>query len=125
MIQRHRAPCIHCAQHGFQPDKPGYLYLVIHAGLAAGKIGICNESSDRLTEHKRHGWTLIAKELLPGHLATKAERLVLDRWSDLNLPEGATRADMPQGGWTETVALVDRGMDELMNDFTWTVETCR
>ncbi|CAM5397606.1 hypothetical protein BOQ63_025875 [Streptomyces viridifaciens] len=125
VIQKRRAPCSNCAQHGFDPNKPGYLYLIVHAAMAIGKIGICNEDSDRLRVHKRHGWTPIAKELLPGHLAAKAEDMILGRWTEIDLPYGATAADMPQGGWTETVALVDRGMAELVKDFEWAVGLCR
>ncbi|MGW6418536.1 hypothetical protein [Streptomyces sp. NPDC055055] len=125
VIQRRRAPCIHCAQYGFKPDKPGYLYLLVHADLAAVKIGICNEETDRVRSHKSNGWALIQQELLPGHLAAKAEDLVLEHWAKLDLPYGASKDDMPQGGWTETVALVDRSIGELLNDYKRAVETCR
>ncbi|MFC9325116.1 hypothetical protein [Kitasatospora sp. NPDC057015] len=125
VTQRRRAPCSSCAQHGFQPDRPSYIYLIIHAGLAAGKIGIYNENSGRLRAHQLNGWTLIAQELLPGHLAAKAEVLILDLWTGLDLPLGATKDDMPQGGWTETVALVDRSIANLLNDFTTAVDSCR
>lgn len=122
VIQRRRAPCRHCAKYGFQPDRPGYLYLLTHGALGAGKIGICNEGSGRIRDHERHGWTLVRKELLDGELALGAEQLVLDRWMQLDLPYGVTKADMSQRGWTETVALIDRAMDILEQDFRWALQ---
>ncbi|MFE2106578.1 hypothetical protein ACFXAF_12020 [Kitasatospora sp. NPDC059463] len=124
VIQKRRAPCIHCAQHGFQPGRPGYVYVVVNPALAAAKIGICNEGTDRLRSHERNGWLLVEQVLLDGHLAAKAEDLVLERWTQLDLPYGATSDDMPQGGWTETVALVDRTISDVLNDYKWAVETC-
>jgi hypothetical protein len=32
---------------------------------------------------------------------------------------------MPQGGWTETIALVDRNFSDLLNDYKWAIESCR
>jgi hypothetical protein len=125
VIQRRRAPCIHCAQYGFQSDKPGHLYLLVNPAIAAAKIGICNVGTDRIRSHERHGWTVLKKELFDGHLAAKAEDLLLARWAELDLPYGAARGDMPQGGWTETIALVDRNFSDLLNDYKWAIESCR
>ncbi|WP_432163943.1 hypothetical protein [Streptomyces tendae] len=122
VIQRGRASCIHCAQHGFKPDLPGYLYLMFHTGYGAAKIGICNESSDRLRTHTRSGWKLAQQRLLTGRHAMHAERYVLDQWLLLDLPHGVARSDMPQGGWTESVALADRGLVLLNEDFLTAIE---
>ncbi|MFI9589060.1 hypothetical protein [Nonomuraea sp. NPDC052265] len=122
VTQQKRAPCRHCAKYGFQPNRPGYLYLLVNRALGAGKIGICNEGSSRIGDHERNGWSLIAKRLLPGHLALEAESRVLDHWALLNLPLGAGRSDMPQGGWTETVALIDRNLDCLHADYSEALE---
>ncbi|MFG3055527.1 hypothetical protein ACGFZP_31920 [Kitasatospora sp. NPDC048239] len=75
VIQRRRAPCQHCARFGFKPDQPGYLYLLVHEEFGAGKIGICNESSERIRAHERKSWTLVRRQLLPGALALGAEQL--------------------------------------------------
>ncbi|MFB9249958.1 hypothetical protein ACFFWE_17065 [Sphaerisporangium melleum] len=122
VTQRKRAPCRHCAKYGFQPNRPGYLYLLVNNALGAGKIGICNEGTNRISDHERYGWSLVARQLLPGHLAVEAEGRVLDRWALLDLPLGAGRHDMPQGGWTETVALVDRDLGHLREDYSWALE---
>lgn len=122
VMQRRRAPCRHCAKYGFQPGRPGYLYLLTHDILGAGKVGICNEGSGRVRDHARNGWALVRQDLFPGQLALEAEQRILARWTQLDLPYGVAKSDMPQGGWTETVALIDRAADVLLHDYQWAVE---
>ncbi|WP_371640779.1 hypothetical protein [Streptomyces virginiae] len=117
VIQRRRAACSNCARYGFNPELRGILYLMVHPGLGAAKIGICNQQSGRISEHKRHGWLPVIQRDLNGHDVILAEDHVLARWLSLELPHGVRRADMPQGGWTETVALIDRNMELLVGDF--------
>ena len=39
--------------------QPGILYLFRHDDLRALKVGITNQTIDRLTKHERFGWTLV------------------------------------------------------------------
>ncbi|MFC9082843.1 hypothetical protein ACFTY7_38790 [Streptomyces sp. NPDC057062] len=117
VIQRRRASCIHCVRYGFKPGLPAFLYLMVHIALGAAKVGICNEGSGRIRDHERNGWKQVLIRPLPGYHAMRAEQHVLDRWLLLDLPQGVSRLDMPQGGWTETVALCDRTLPRLRKDF--------
>lgn len=118
-----RTPCRYCAEYGFDLSRPGYLYLLMHEGYRATKIGIYNEGNGRLGEHRRRCWQLVRQELMSGVQAVKAEALVLGRWLDLDLPEALSKEHMPQGGWTETVSFADRPLDAVIADFVWAVWT--
>ncbi len=41
---------------GFKPGPPAVLYLMVHIGLGAAKVGICNEGSGRMRDHERNRW---------------------------------------------------------------------
>lgn len=117
VIQRRRASCIHCVRHGFKQALPSSLYLLVHTALGAAKIGICNDGSGRIRVHEHNGWSQALVVPLSGYQAVRAEQHVLRHWLALDLPQGVSRLDMPQGGWTETVALRDRSLPELREDF--------
>lgn len=117
VIQRRRASCVHCFRHGFEQALPAFLYLLVHTALGAAKVGICNDGSGRIRTHELHGWHQVLVTPLSGYQAVRAEQHVLNHWLTLDLPQGVSRLDMPQGGWTETVALRDRSLPELREDF--------
>ncbi|THA81203.1 hypothetical protein [Streptomyces sp. A0592] len=117
VIQRRRASCIHCVQYGFKQALPAFLYLLVHTALGAAKIGICNDGSGRIRTHELNGWRQVLVTPLSGYQAVRAEQHVLNHWLALDLPQGVSRLDMPQGGWTETVALRDRSLPELREAF--------
>jgi len=59
----------------------------------------------RLAEHRREGWQILAVFQVSAKSAAAIETDVLKWWRGaLGLPSYLTRAQMPQGGWTETVA---------------------
>ena len=53
------AGCPSCAETGFDPNLPGYLYLIEHLGEDLLQIGISNHPAKRLKDHSSRGWTPI------------------------------------------------------------------
>jgi hypothetical protein len=81
------------------------IYLITHAGYGAVKVGIGDMAGSRLAQHRREGWQLLAAFQVAAKAAVAIEHKVLRRWRhDLGLPSYLKREQMPQGGWTETVA---------------------
>ncbi|MFK0016235.1 hypothetical protein [Streptomyces sp. NPDC091027] len=76
-------PCETCADHGFKPDRPALLYLVIKSTLAAAKVGIRENSprNARLAEHRRNGWTLLHELAFPQGTGARArEKATVESW---------------------------------------------
>jgi hypothetical protein len=82
------------------------VYLCIHEELHSLKVGVGASKNARLAEHRRHGWvTVFTTPVLEG-AALLIEKEILGWWrNDLGLPPHLSAKDMPQRGWTETVAL--------------------
>ena len=96
--------CKFCATKGIDLTSPAHIYLVTNELLGAHKIGISGENSRRILVHKRNGWDLWDKLLLPtGEAAYSIEQEILS-WlrEDLELPPYLSSEVMPQGGWSET-----------------------
>ena len=111
-IQRNGSPaCPECSDTGFNPLAPSSVYLVINLTLSAAKVGIMNAGSSRLDQHRRAGWhTHDTAYAAMGWVARAAERAVISRWRELGWQQAITDpAAMPQGGMSETVALVPGG----------------
>jgi hypothetical protein len=71
----------------------------------AAKVGIGDMAGSRLAQHRREGWQLVAAFQVAAKAAVAIEHKVLRRWRHgLGLPSYLKREQMPQGGWTETVA---------------------
>jgi hypothetical protein len=106
IIQGHGA-CIYCSVGGLDFSKPAYLYLITNSKLGAHKIGIAGKSAriDRVRVHKRDGWIVYkTKNYKSGSEAIKAEQKVLGWLSkEKKLSQHLSKAEMPQGGHTETV----------------------
>jgi hypothetical protein len=108
-IQRNKsAACPECSQPGFSSLAPSYVYLVVNEHLGAAKVGIMNAGSSRLDQHRRAGWSVHETAYIPmGWLARQAERAVLQRWRACGWPPAVIdSAAMPQGGISETVAMI-------------------
>ena len=99
--------CKYCATHGYDFSVPGIFYVLTNLELEAHKIGITNigAKEKRLEKHAKQGWvtyeTLIFEN---GNNAYEVEQEILN-WIriDLGLPVYLGKAQMPQGGFTETV----------------------
>lgn len=85
---------------------PALVYVVTHAALGAAKIGVSDAAGSRIAQHRRAGWQLIAAFQVTAFAACAIEDHVLRWWRcGLGLPPFLERDQMPQGGWTETVAV--------------------
>jgi hypothetical protein len=92
-------------RRGFRADEAALVYLITHAELGAAKVGIADTSGLRLAQHRREGWQILAVFQVSAKSAAAIETDVLKWWRGaLGLPSYLTRDQMPQGGWTETVA---------------------
>ena len=71
--------CSACSLSGFNPAKPGWLYLVFHDGWDMFQIGISNKPEDRLSTHYRTGFreVLDLRGPMDGYLAQQLETAIL------------------------------------------------
>jgi len=84
---------------------PALVYVITHADLCAAKIGVSDPAGARIAQHRRAGWQLIAAFRVAAEEAAAIVDDVLRWWrADLGLPAFLTSDQMPQDGWTETVA---------------------
>lgn len=115
VIQRRRAPCWHCAKYGFQPGLPGYLYLMTHT-LLGGREGrdATSAAAGSLTTNVTAGpWSASNCSMVDSPSAQNNSYSTGGRtWA---WPTAWPRRKWPSG-WTETVALIDRGLDVFEHD---------
>lgn len=103
-VQQGNGGCRWCRNSGFKAAEGAVVYLISHPGMHAVKVGITDRSGARLGRHQRRGWQVLVEERVPGERALEIEDDILTWWrSELDLPPYLTSAEMPQGGWTETV----------------------
>ena len=87
------------------PGAVALVYLVAHGQLGAVKVGVSDPGGARVAQHRRAGWHLVAAFRVAGGAAVAIEADVLGWWrTGLGLPSYLRSDQMPQGGWTETVA---------------------
>ena len=90
---------------GFRADEAALVYLVTHDAYGAAKVGVTDASGSRLAQHRREGWQILAAFQVTAKAAIAIETGILRWWrGELGLPSFLRRDQMPQGGWTETVA---------------------
>ena len=96
---------------GINYDTPGKVYLVRHLELNAMKIGITSNSSttDRVSVHQNAGWHLLRVwDFNKTWDAYLIEQQIVRWWRDeLELSHGVSPAQIPQGGFSETVPYSD------------------
>ncbi len=74
----HGSGCPSCAKTGFNPGRPGWLYLFEHELWGLLQIGITNVPDQRLATHKSRGWELLdLRGPLPGDIARGWEQSIL------------------------------------------------
>ena len=107
--------CKFCAPYGLDLNAPATLYLIEQPELRAAKIGIAELTSDRIDVHIRHGWKVIKVwRFNTGKDAGHAETAVLEYFrNELKFPPFLRPADMPQGGYTETISSAELRLDEI------------
>jgi hypothetical protein len=70
--------CPTCAQTGFDPNQPGWLYLIDNDPLHMFQIGISNFPLRRLNEHSKRDWEVIeVRGPMEGHLVQNLETSIL------------------------------------------------
>jgi hypothetical protein len=101
--------CIFCNRDNgaYDGNTSGLFYLITNPLLGSHKVGITSNQrkSDRLKVHQSSGWeTFKTLEFKDGSKALRIEREILD-WLrlELNLGPYLSKAEMPQGGHSETV----------------------
>jgi hypothetical protein len=70
--------CPSCAQSGYDPNKHGWLYFLIHPDWEMLQIGITNVPKDRVERHQLSGWEVIEiRGPLAGDVAREWEQSIL------------------------------------------------
>lgn len=70
--------CPTCSNSGFDPNEPGWLYLIEHDELEMFQIGISNTPEKRLNDHSKRGWEYMdIRGPMDGHLAKQIETELL------------------------------------------------
>jgi hypothetical protein len=97
--------CPDCAEFGFKPNLPAYLYLLENTKLQALKVGITNTGTTRVEAWRKAGWEVLHLfEFEFGYQAKLVEG-EFHRWRRYvaNLPDYLNPSDVGRlGGWTET-----------------------
>ena len=111
--------CKYCQVGGINLLAPAFLYLMTNHDLNAHKIGIggYESSTNRIDQHRKHGWELFASmDLDTAEEAFQIEQAVLD-WlrMELGIGQYLLYEQMPQGGHTETFGLDDIDLTEVWN----------
>jgi len=102
------AACCYCGGYGIKAHDDALVYLVVNEKYGAVKVGIGKARGRRIEQHESDGWVQIRVEYMKGAEARAVESRVLRGWSALGLPYGVRPANMPNGGYTETVSLEAR-----------------
>jgi len=83
--------CPTCAEHGFDPEKDAWFYLMQRTGEQ--QLGITNDFITRIKTHERNGWCLIEHTTVPskGQKVLDTEK-IFKKWlkKEIGLMEGTT-----------------------------------
>lgn len=111
--------CKYCAETGIDYKAPGILYLLKHEKLKTLKVGISSTKAKkiRIPTHEKFGWELIKQwNLDTANTALTIETIVISKWrNELGAPVALTPKEMPQGGFSETAALVYVNLEDTAN----------
>jgi hypothetical protein len=114
----HQTGCPTCANSGFDPNEPGYLYFLEHPDWEMYQIGITNLPDRRLTSHRRLGWRLLElRGPMDGHLTQQWEtailRMLKTKGADLSNEKIAGKFDGYSEAWSKSTFEV-KSIKELM-----------
>jgi len=111
--------CKFCVETGIDYKSPGILYLMKHEEFQAVKVGISSTKARklRIPTHTKFGWELIRQwNLDSANTALTIENIVLSSWRNkLGAPPALLPKDMPQGGASETAALLHVDIEDTAN----------
>ena len=117
-FHRFNSGCKYCQSVGLDRTAPGVLYLVKSEDFQSLKIGVTSTAAkvNRLQRHAKCGWVEVQQWSLDnGAIAEAVETLVLNMWrKNLGVPFAVLPSDMPQGGFSETVALIYVSVDDAL-----------
>jgi hypothetical protein len=83
--------CPVCADYGFNPGEPAWLYLARHPEWLLQQIGITNHIEGRLKTHASNGWEILdVRGPMDGFLTQKWEASILRWLSSHNIPRAAS-----------------------------------
>ncbi len=119
--------CPTCAPSGFDPNSPGFLYLIDHFQLEMIQVGISNFPKDRLDDHIRRGWEVLElRGPMDGHLTQKLETDCLHslekRGARLGHKIGIDKFDGYSEAWTKeslNVTSIKQILDWVYEDEAW------
>lgn len=110
-----RSGCPSCAPRGFNPSKPGYVYLISKDdGVAkVGVAGLGKPYEDRMRRHATNGYWHVRRWYCdPGRIALAVERETIRRWREEDrLP---TAAPEGEDGYSETVSTARLPLSEIV-----------
>jgi hypothetical protein len=90
-----------------------------HEEFQAVKVGISSTKARklRIPTHTRFGWVLIRQwNLDSANTALTIENIVISKWrNELGAPPALLPKDMPQGGASETAALLHVDIEDTAN----------
>jgi hypothetical protein len=115
----YKSGCPTCAPGGgFDPNDPGFLYLLEHPHWNMFQIGITNSPDDRLKDHRKLGWELLEiRGPMDGHLTPQWEtailRMLKAKGADLSNKEIAGKFDGYSEAWSKAIFPV-KSIKELM-----------
>ena len=115
--------CPSCAETGFDPNKPGWLYFMRNEIFGYLQIGISNVPESRLKIHSKSGWDLIEiRGPMDGHLCATWETDILRMLRAKNAKMGP-RKDKLAGHNFESQSL--QVGTEMWQESTFPVESIR
>jgi hypothetical protein len=97
--------CVRCGHRPYDFSAPAVLYVLEHRLLPAYKVGVTNNRDTRLATHEAADWDTLLVRNLNGEIAYEVEQATIAWWRrELGVGPFMNAADMPQGGWTETIS---------------------
>ncbi|MDE0975523.1 MAG: zinc-ribbon domain-containing protein [Candidatus Nanopelagicales bacterium] len=86
-----KSGCPACAETGFNPGDPAWLYLMRHPEWLLQQIGITNQIEDRLKKHASNGWEVLdIRGPMDGYLTQDWEASILRWLTSRNIPRAAS-----------------------------------
>jgi hypothetical protein len=110
--------CPTCANSGFNPNLPSFLYFLEHEEWEMLQVGITNDFKRRLTEHSKNGWKeLEVRGPMDGHLTRQWEtaiiRMLKAKGADLSNEKIAGKFDGYSEAWSKST-FAAKSIKELM-----------
>ncbi len=114
-----RSGCPSCAQYGFDPNKPGWLYFLAHPRWGLLQVGITNVPQSRLRQHKLKGWVLLElRGPMEGNVTYRWEQDILRMLRQYSVALGPKEIAGRFSGYTESWiqdTFPARSLDELLD----------